>query len=183
MRTDQTPLEQVTWSAAERLGEFDRRALADAAEVGYETVSTWVRRWLQRGRIEALGKQGGTTQRYRVLGSTPEAAAARPARQTGPGNMWRTMRGLRSAFTPTDVAAHSTTEAVTVTPADAQVFCQMLVKAGYLRPVRKALPPRREAIYQLIRDTGPRPPRERRVRAVWDENLGEFTHLPEGGEA
>jgi hypothetical protein len=44
----------------------------------------------------------------------------------------------------------------------------------------KALPGRREAIYRLVRDTGPRPPRERRVRAVWDENLGEYTYISGG---
>ncbi|MDP2064178.1 MAG: hypothetical protein Q8Q63_03405 [Phaeovulum sp.] len=42
------------------------------------------------------------------------------------------------------------------------------------------MPGRREAIYRLIRNTGPRPPRERRVRAVWDDNLGELVLLNGG---
>lgn len=180
MRSDQTPLEQIAWTAACRLVEFDYRALSAEAEIGYETVGTWVRRWVRLGKVESLGKQGGKTQRFRVAGSGQMAPVQPLTRgQTGTGNMWRTMRGLRKAFTPTDVAAHSTNDVVGVSAPEAQLYCQMLARAGYLRVVRKALPPRREAVYQLIRDTGPRPPRERRIRVVWDDNLAEISHMPE----
>lgn len=184
MSTGQTPLEQIAWSAALRLVEFDYRALSEEAQVGYETVGTWVRRWLRQGKVEALGKAGGQTIRYRVTGAEvlPRHPTGRGGAQSAQGNMWRTMRAMRTAFTPTDIAAHSTTDAVAVSHDDARGFCQMLTRAGYLRVVRKALPPRREAVYQLIRDTGPRPPRERRLRVVWDDNRGEITHLP-GGDA
>lgn len=188
MRADKTPLEQIAWSAAQRLVEFDYRALSEEAQVGYETVGTWVRRWQRQGKVEALGKGEGQTLRYRLIGAEalPRIPATRGSAQTAPGNMWRTMRAMRTAFTPTDIAAHSTTDAVAVSHDDARGFCQMLTRAGYLRVVRKALPPRREAIYRLIRNTGPRPPRERRVRAVWDDNLGEYVYLPSdstGGDA
>ena len=56
MRTDQTPLQAVCWANAERLGEFDAHTLSEAAEVGYDTATTWLRRWLRAGRIVAIGK-------------------------------------------------------------------------------------------------------------------------------
>ncbi len=184
MRSDKTPLEAVAWTAACRLVEFDYRSLSAEAQVGYDTVGTWVRRWLRHGKVVALAKTPGALQRYRIAG---EAALADPSAlpvggQTAEGNLWRTMRALRVAFTPTDLASVSTTDAVNVSADDARSYCQMLTRAGYLRVVRKALPPRREAVYQLIRDTGPRPPRERRLRVVWDDNRGEIAHLP-GGDA
>jgi hypothetical protein len=89
------------------------------------------------------------------------------------------MRALRS-FSPTDVMAHSHTPEFEVSLGTAQEYCQMLARSGHLRVMTKALPGRREAIYRLVRDTGPRPPRERRVRAVWDENLGEYTYISGG---
>jgi len=181
MRSDTGIVEQVAWSAACRLVEFDRRALAEAAQLGIDTAGTWIRRWLKLGKIEALGKQGGTTERYRVIGETRQAPAPDPVRQSPAGNMWRAMRAFRAPFTAVDIAAHSSTEDVAVGLDDARAFCQMLVRAGYLRVLRTAVPGKREAIYRLVRDTGPRPPRERRVRAIWDPNLDEFTHLPAGG--
>lgn len=180
MRSDKDIVQQVAWSAACRLVEFDRQALAEAAEIGIETAGTWIRRWVRLGQIEALGKQGGSTERYRVIGERREAPAPGPVKETPQGNMWRAMRAFRAPFTAVDIAAHSATEVVEVGPDDARAFCQMLVRAGYLRVLRTAVPGKREAIYRLIRDTGPRPPRERRVRAIWDPNLGDFTHLPTG---
>lgn len=178
MRDEKDILQQVAWTAAGRLTEFDRKALAEAAQIGIDTAGTWIRRWAKAGRIEALGKKDGTTERYRVIGETREAPARLTGKQTPDLNMWRSMRAFRAPFTAVDIAAHSTTEAVSVSTEEARAFCQMLVRSGYLRVLRTAVPGKREAIYRLIRDTGPKPPRERRVRAIWDPNLDAFTHLP-----
>lgn len=179
MRDEKDILQQVAWSAACRLVEFDRRALSEAAQIGIDTAGTWIRRWVRAGTVEPLGKGDGTTERYRVRGETrPVPAAPAPAKQTPDGNMWRAMRAFRAPFTAVDIAAHSTTDTIAVGPDDARAFCQMLLRSGYLRVLRTAVPGKREAIYRLIRDTGPKPPRERRVRAIWDPNLDAFTHLP-----
>ena len=42
----------------------------------------------------------------------------------------------------------------------------------------KARPGVRAARYRLVRDTGPRAPRERRVRALWDDNERRYAHVP-----
>lgn len=180
MRDEMDIHRQVAWNAACRLVEFDRRSLAGAAGIGYETAGVWVRRWLRAGTIEPLGKRGGTTEWYRIAGA-PALPVAEPKGQTPQGNQWRAIRKFGGPFTPVDIAAHSSTAAAPVSRADAQAYCQMLVKGGYLRVRRRAVPGKREAVYQLIRDTGPKPPRERRVRAIWDDNDGAFVHLPDGG--
>lgn len=105
------------------------------------------------------------------------AAKARSPEQ----NMWTAMRQLKGGFTPRDLAAHATTEETRVTPEAAQDYCRSLLGAGYLGVTRKSVPGKTEAIYRLIRNTGPRAPRERRVRAVVDDNI-EQTIVIGGGQ-
>ncbi|MCB1345335.1 MAG: hypothetical protein H6900_09920 [Rhodobacter sp.] len=182
MRDEKNILQQVAWSAACRLVTFDRRALSEAAQIGIDTAGTWIRRWVRAGTVEALGKRDTTTEWYRVIGAARSLPAGPdPVKQSSQGNMWRAMRAFRAPFTAVDIAAHSSTDVIAVGRDEARSFCQMLTRSGYLKVLRTAVPGKREAIYRLIRDTGPRPPRERRVRAIWDENLGAFTHLPEAG--
>lgn len=173
--------DQAAWAAAIRLGEFSYAGLSAAVSIPLDRATRLVRGWVRSGAVEALGKQGGRTLRFRCR---PEATPGPtpPTPPSGEGNMWRTMRAMRAAFTPTDIAAHATTGDVLVSRDEAQLYCQLLARAGYLRVARKAAPPRREAVYRLVRDTGPQPPRERRVRAVWDANLAEFTHLSGAGQ-
>lgn len=172
--------DQSAWNAARRMAQFSYTALSAEAGIPVARATKLVRGWVRAGVVEELGKAGTNKLMFRVCRAL-DVPPAMPRAQTAEGNMWRAIRGLRNAFSPTDIATHATTDVVKIASVDAQVFCQMLVRAGYLRVARKAAPPRREAIYRLVRDTGPKPPRERRVRAVWDDNLAEFTHLP-GGE-
>ena len=46
-----------------------------------------------------------------------------------------------------------------------------------MRVTRKAKPGVNEAFYRLIRDTGPRAPVEKRVRAIYDPNEERLTHV------
>jgi hypothetical protein len=55
---------------------------------------------------------------------------------------------------------------------DARAYCRMLLAAGYMRVVSKAVPGKKEAIYRLFRITGVQAPREKRMRCIVDENLG-----------
>lgn len=171
--------DQVAWTVALRLREFGYAGIAVNASIPLKRTTALVRQWVQEGRVEALGKQGTSALRFRVIGEGAPAPAPAPVSRTPEAAMWFTIRNVRNAFTPTDVAVLSSLEAAPVGREDATSFCQMLTRAGYLRVVRKAVPPRREAAYRLIRDTGPRPPRERRLRVVWDDNLDQITHLPE----
>ena len=91
--------------------------------------------------------------------------------------MWTSMRGL-GEFNPRDIAAHSTTPDVRVSELTAKAYCAMLLKTGYLRVLKKAEPMAgRQAIYRLIRNSGPKPPQIQRIKQVYDPNTG-AVHIP-----
>lgn len=168
--------EKVWKVAATMVGDFSANDLATAGGVAPQTAITYLRRWKEEGKVNVSHREGNrifyAVARKDALPLSPMV----PEKATKHGNMWRSVRMLKS-FTPTDVVAHSNTPETEVTQPDAMAYCQMLMRAGYLRAEKKAQPGRREARYRLIRDTGPRPPREKRVRGVYDDNLSEFTHL------
>jgi hypothetical protein len=97
----------------------------------------------------------------------------------GCGNMWRTMRAM-GEFSPRELASHSTTDTVGVSETHAKVYCSKLLAAGFLRVLRKARPGQQQAIYRLVRNTGPRPPVVQRVQRVFDPNNGKFHDLGGG---
>lgn len=112
-------------------------------------------------------------------GLAREEIAAHRQRSIDPqDNMWRTARQLR-AFGALDLVAWSSTDEVPVSESMARQFCALLLKGGYVRVTRKAKPGINDAMYRLIRDTGPKAPTERRIRAIFDPNQGRFVHVPE----
>jgi hypothetical protein len=86
----------------------------------------------------------------------------------------------RPAVRAWDLAVHSTTTETEVGENHARVYCSHLLAAGYLKVVQKAAPPKRAAIYRLVRDTGPVPPKTQRVQQVYDPNTGQV-HSTGGG--
>ena len=176
----------AAFNAVVELKEFTAEDIIRATGVVASVAARYVRTWTRTGVAEVARNDHGK-RLYRIAAHARADDACRVQRdrmsaissETQHGNMWRSMRML-AEFSPVDIAAHSTTEKAHVTQDIASAYCRMLVAAGYLKVVRKALPGRRVAIYRLIRNTGPRPPRERRVRAVYDENLDRFTHVAHG---
>ncbi|SUZ34105.1 hypothetical protein ROE7235_03887 [Roseibaca ekhonensis] len=173
---------KLAWNIATRMEVFTYYDLSSELHIEARRVAVFVRDWQRAGAVEACGKRGNR-RAFRVVDARRPAlmrADGTAIRRESPaGNMWRVARRL-TVFTPSDVMSHANTPTCEVTLAAAQEFCQMLNRAGYLKVLQRAAPGRREAAYRLIRDTGPLPPRERRVRAVYDENLDEFTHLAGG---
>jgi len=172
----------LAWNVALRKGEFTYQDISAETGISIRNTTSLVRSWEARNAVMRIGRIGNR-QGFRVKQDERPVTARRDGtamrHETAAGNMWRAMRGLR-VFTPTDIAAHSNTPTCHVALPAAQEYCQMLARAGYLKVERKAVPGRREAAYRLMRNTGPLPPRERRVRAVYDDNLCEFTHMAGG---
>lgn len=167
-------LSRTAWAVAldyqRRDQPFGYGEIAVGAKIGSEVAAKLVRSWLAQGLVEKTASGHGLRNLFRVK---PGAALPDPLPgRTVEDNLWTAMRGLKS-FRPSDLAAHATTDTVLATPDMAQAYCRALLAAGYLSVAVKAIPGRREAIYRLVRDTGPRPPRERRVRAIMDPNLDE----------
>lgn len=175
-------VEYLCWNAATKLDTFTHWELAERADVSYYSVSSTVNGWVKEGRAEVVGRDADKRKRFRI--TEPADAPAFPTRPDGSGtrvqskhgNMWTVIRQLKM-FQPLDIAVHATAGAIDVSEEDARGYCQQLVNAGYLKVERKARPGLRPAIYRLIRNTGPMPPRERRIRAIYDDNECRFTYV------
>lgn len=177
-----TPGRQDIWTAIRRQPDrFSAGDLALATMANIKTVQDYLRCLLPAGIIEAvdgnafrlIDDRGYHAPRVNRQGKPVTAGA-------GVENMWRSMQGL-AQFSPRDLAAHSNTPDVSVTEVTAKSYCAMLLKTGYLRVVQKASPVHgRQAIYRLIRNSGPQPPQIQRVKQVYDPNTGQV-HLPGGG--
>jgi hypothetical protein len=164
--------------SARRLGLFTKASLAEASDAGYRRVVSWIKAAEADGRLRRVSVGPRARIGYALVEAPGELKTVAPSRvETPAGNMWTAMRGLVS-FTAVDIAAHASTERVRVDAAAAAAYCRALLRAGYLRAVHKAVPGQRPAVYRLVRNTGPRPPRERRVTGVWDENTGGWVWLP-----
>ena len=170
------------WDFAKKVIIFTYAEVAAATGKSYNSVVRIVRIWEEAGAVSTEKLDGSRRVQFRVI----NAGALQPAQSLSPtpraesaeANMWTAMRML-TTFGPTDVAAHAATEATLVGAEAARDYCRALSRIGYLKTVRKAIPGTRDAIYRLLRNTGPRPPRIRRVRGVWDENLDQFMPLRE----
>lgn len=171
------------WEIAKAHQEFTAHDLAAAAKRSTQHVLDAIHDWMHWGYAKAAGKRGNRNL-YRLTDKagtppTTDGTGRVVSAATPQESMWFVIRKA-GVFNYLDVAMQANTEDVKVDQEQAQAFCQMLANAGYLRVERKADGRGRLALYRLIRDTGPRPPRERRIRAVWDDNKQDFTYIARG---
>lgn len=171
------------WIFIRKNPEFTITEIVKATDIIRKTVSDYIKR-LEAGKIVEKRPDYDQSKVF-VLVRDMGVHAPRIARDGTPvtqgggvKNMWRSMR-LLAQFTPLDLALHSTTDIISVTEATSRSYCSMLLKAGYLRVLKKAVPGKHQASYRFIRDTGPLPPQIQRVKQVYDPNLREVTYSPE----
>lgn len=170
------------WVEVRRMNIFSALEIVKATDIPKRTVTSYLGR-LEAGRY--IEKHGSfeETHRYKLLRDggihAPRLKKDGTPSTMGGGvtNMWRSMRML-GQFTPRDLAMHSTTDTVSVSDETAKSYCTMLLKAKYLRVLRKASPGKTQAVYKFVRNTGPMPPQIQRVKQVFDPNLREVTYYP-----
>lgn len=158
--------------------EFGYAEIAKAVGISED----WARKIVRGWKAQDLLNEVRSGHRVRSLWKVkPGAKFALAVKARSPEqNMWTAMRQLKS-FSPRDLAANASTEETEVTLEAAQDYCRALLGARYLAVARKAVPGKAPAIYRLTRNTGPRAPREKRVRAVVDDNT-EQTIVIGGGQ-
>lgn len=169
-----TPGRHEIWQAIRDIGEvFTITDLVDRTRANRKTVADYLRCLVPGGIVAEVGDDGFTLVNDRGFHAPRLNRQGQPVTQgAGTENIWRSMRGL-TEFTPRDLAAHSTTPDVSVTEWTAKSYCSMLMRTGYLRVVKKADPSKgSQAIYRLIRNSGPKPPQIQRVKRVFDPNTG-----------
>lgn len=163
---------EAAWAMATQSHTFTYRDIAGAVHITIEQATLIVRAGEREGAVIIASPGAGNS--HRQFAPVTDFVRSELTRLRSPEeNLWTAMRRLRS-FTPTDLSAHATTDTVDVGLEKASEYCRSLLAAAYLRVTRKADPAsRREAIYSLARETGPRPPHEKRVRALIDPNTCE----------
>lgn len=172
--------EAISEAALAFASTFDQFGYAELSKK-MERSMTWarnqVRAWLDAGIIEEVVQKPGAAWQWRVKDGSRTNVTVKT--RSPDQNMWTAMRQLKS-FSPRELAAHATTEATTVTLEMAQDYCRALLGGGYLTVAKKAIPGNRLAIYRLVKNTGPRPPRAKRVRAIVDDNTETVTVIGGG---
>lgn len=178
-REDAQAIADAAFAYASTLAEFGYAEIAVKMSVTEDHARKVVRGWRDQGLLDEVRSGHRIRSAWKVKDGAKLALAAKA--RSPEQNMWTAMRQMKTGFTPRDLAAHATTEETLVTPEAAQEYCRALMGAGYLGVTRKAVPGKAEAIYRLIRNTGPRAPREKRVRALVDANT-EQTIVIGGGQ-
>lgn len=154
------------WMMARELKQFTVPELTVASGVADTTVQHMVSRWATTGYVKGDGKP--RNQRFEVVDRTPQAFGPRDKR------MWQMMRSMKT-FAARDIALWSSQTDDEVTQSEAQRYIRHLLDADYLRVREVARRGERPERYQLIRDTGPKPPVAKRIQAVYDPNTAEIT--------
>lgn len=174
------PGRQEIWAAIRASRDFFTvTGIGEKTGANRKTIEDYLRCLVPGGVVEPVGDN-----QFRLIDDRGHHAprlnrAGKPVTQgAGTENMWRSMRML-GQFTAQDIAVHSTTPTITVSEATAKAYTSMLLRTGYLRVVRKAVPGKRPATFQLIRNSGPKPPQIQRVKQVFDPNTREV-HVPGG---
>ncbi len=161
----------LAWDAALQRQTFSSHDIAADLKISLSWAETIVAAWLREGSAHEAGEAAGR-RIYRV-----DQDFVRLPGRTAEDNMWTAMRKLRS-FSPTTIAAHATAGAIEVTPDTAATYCRALLAAGFLAVSRRAAPAmKREAVYALVTETGPKAPVPARVRAIRDPNTGRIIVL------
>lgn len=175
----------MVWEALRKaLAPCARAELCARTGVAPSTVANYLQGLVAAGIVEKEDTERGPFYRL-VRDSGHHAPRVRRdgsivRNGDGNANIWRSMRMLKQ-FSAADLLLHSTTPDVQISDSHVRVYCLRLFEAGYLKVVQKASPPKRAAVYRLIRDTGPRPPKVQRVQQVFDPNTG--TVYPAEGRA
>lgn len=162
------------WVKAQELKTFTSKQLAADTSGDACRVRVTLKEWIAEGKVENTGTTAHRRIIYRVLEADEVVTHGLDPLE----NMWRAAR-LMGEFSPVSLAMHAATEQAPITEDDARAYCRVLLRGGYLRVIRTAVPGRRSAVYRTIKNPGPLYPREHRVRAVWDPNLAAFAHVSE----
>lgn len=166
-------IEGQAWKYMQRRHVITVAELQSYLSTGDEATRALIHRFEAEGRIRVLNGGNASSPKRWVVADAHLPPADRATDLLT--QFWRTARKLKS-FTAIDLIAHCTPE-VKATREEAAGYAGALLRAGYLRVLQTAIPGEREARYQLVSNTGPQPPREQRVRGVWDDNLARYTYL------
>ncbi|MBB96951.1 MAG: hypothetical protein CML68_20435 [Rhodobacteraceae bacterium] len=176
------PGRQEIWEAVRRqTGAFTVSGIVETCGASRRTVSGYLECLAAGEYVSCTPPESvGQPARYTLLKDTGYHAPR--LRQDGSvvtqgqaaEQLWTSMRILKR-FTSLELMETATIE---IPEGTAKAYCRTLLAAGYLKVLRKAEPAKgRIALYQLIRQSGPKPPQVQRVKRVFDPNTGDVYPL------
>lgn len=166
-------IEDRAWAFALRVGVFGYAEVSAELSISMDAATRIIRGWVDQGRARV--QRGGNASGRKMFELTPAYREPTDRASLIAAQLWTAMRGLKQ-FTPVDLASHCRAD-LRAEVGEASAYCQSLLKGGYLRVIRTAVPGTRDATYKLVVNSGPRAPRERRVVAVWDPNDGAYAYV------
>lgn len=181
----QTPRERI-WKAVlhcpqASFNAFDVQALCKPM-VKVDTVRTYLSALALGGYLERVESEPAPRQAIQYTLKRRVLEAPRLNRDGAPVTqglvtlaMWRCMRVLK-AFNATQLAQAASVEDFTVNASTAKTYIGYLAQAGYLATVTPSRPGV-QAVYRLVRNTGPHAPAITRRKVVFDRNTGTFAEL------
>ena len=166
-------VEDKAWALVQRVTVFGYAEIAAELSISVDAAARIVKDWVDTGRVRV--RHGGGTRGRKMFEVTPDYREPQGRGSRVAAQLWTGARGLKK-FTPTDLLAHCT-EDLKADLQEASAYCQALLRGGFLRVITTAVPGVREARYQLVRNTGPRAPVEKRVKAIWDPNEAAYAFV------
>lgn len=172
------------WRKAQALslaGPFTYQQLSANVGMDVKYIGVLCLDWEKEGKLQRVSSERSQHVHMRVPQhlNRGRIAVDEEGKDTAQDRMWRVIRKIGS-FDARDVAMYASSPELTISERAAAEFCRMLCRSGYLRVLRKEQPGKKLAVYQLVKNTGPRAPRVRRLSVIWDDNLERITHLPDG---
>lgn len=156
---------------------FSVADIADALTLRQARAYAVIRRMVKDGRAEVSDpRKGPIAGLWRPADKAPPTTPRKAA--TATDQMWAAMRAMAS-FSPTSLANHADVGTADVTVEAARTYCRALMQAGYLRVIRRA-GTSNEAVYRLLKRSGPTAPILRRIQAIVDRNTDETIVLTGG---
>lgn len=111
-RENRRAIGEAGWAFALQRNQFTYQEIAAHMRIAIDPAMTIVRGWEREGAVRVINPGLGTNHRIFEIVDGHERPVS--LRQRSPeDNLWTAMRRLRS-FTPTDLAAHATTDTVSV---------------------------------------------------------------------
>lgn len=170
---------QRVWEAILAQGDaaWNRQQIAKAAEVTILVTKAYVECLLAAGIVAPAGEVPGAGQPQQLYTLVKHVGLEAPrlnrdgqptTKGIGQERMWRCLRMLPGDINARELAAHASTDDLSVTAGSAGVYLSLLNCAGYLRVIKT----RGATRYALLpgRNTGPRPPMICKTSVVYDPN-------------
>jgi hypothetical protein len=165
------------WLAVTALDEFSVVEVAREARVSTHLAVLYLTHCFRHGVIEMVPKVGlsSSYRKTEMVGNIGGPGNGR----TMEGKVWEAIRQTR-IFTVREIAALADSEAMRITEDFVLEYVRTLMLCDYVRQQPgNAKKPAGLPRFQLLKNTGPKPPSRRRVRLIVDPNIEEIVHMPE----